>query len=905
MRTIALLAALLLSSRAAAQAATASHSTTRAAASGSGSAAVKQLHAAHLTGTLTIDGHLNEPAWQTADSATGFTQSYPNPGQRPTQRTVARILFDDAALYVGVRLYDAHPDSIAAQLGRRDATSIYSDWVHVMIDSYHDRRTAFRFSVNPRGVMKDAMHSNDVNEDASWDAVWQAATAMDDSGWTVELRIPLSQLRFGAVAPGSERVWGLGLQRDIARNQERDAWTPWTRNDAGFVSFFGDLVGIDDLRVPARLEIQPYVSTSLTRAPGSTDNPFFDASDYAAKVGADLKYGLPKGFTLTATVNPDFGQVEVDPAVVNLSAFETFFPEKRPFFLEGADMFDFGRINTYNNYQFQQFFYTRRIGRAPQLSAAGGDAQFVDQPDETTILGAAKVSGKTAGWTLGLLDAVTAEEKARVATTGGDELTTPVEPMTNYFVGRVRRDLRGGQTVVGAMITSANRKLSDPVFAPVLRSGALFGGVDFEHSWNRHTWSLTGYVSGSRVEGSPAAITATQQSSARYYQRPDADYLGVDPTRRTLGGHMAELALDRSGNWDMSLGYKEASPGFEINDLGFESRADYRAVSWFAGQRVTHSGRIFRDYSYYGYGNLVWNFGGDRTFEGYGVGANGTFKNLWYAGVSGNVSPDYVSDRLTRGGPLALVPASWSASVNGGSDSRKMLSTSGFVSVARDVAGGWSRSANVSLSLRPSSSLLFTTGPSLSRLLETEQYLTTVPDPLAAATFGQRFVFGNVKQTTLSLDTRVDWTFTPTLSLQLFAQPFIASGSFSSLKELSRGGSRDFAFYGVDRGSIHRGASCDAPDASGDSFLVFPDGEGGAAGCFEVPNPDFNIRSLRGNAVLRWEYRPGSTLFFVWQQERSAFAPVGDFAFGRDAHELFRAPARNIFLIKLSYWVGR
>ncbi len=868
-------------------------------------AAVKQLTAARLSGAISIDGHLDERAWTTADSATGFTQGFPNPGQPATQRTVAHILFDDDALYVGVRLYDTHPDSIAAQLARRDAGGIYSDWVHVMIDSYHDRRTAFRFTVNPRGVMKDAMHSNDVNEDVSWDAVWQAATSVDDSGWTAEYRIPLSQLRFGAVEPGTERVWGLGIHRDIARNQERDVWTPWTQNDGGFVSSFGRLVGLTDLRVPARLEVQPYVSTSLTRAPGSASNPFFHPNDLSASVGADLKYGLPAGLTLTATVNPDFGQVEVDPAVVNLSAFETFFPEKRPFFLEGADIFNFGSVRTNNNYNFQQFFYTRRIGRAPERSAATADAAFVDAPDQTTILGASKVSGKVGPWTIGMLDALTAEEKAHVVTRSGAELTTPVEPLSNFAVGRVRRDLRGGQSVVGAMVTAANRQESDPVFSPILRSGALFGGIDFEHTWARRQWSLTGYAAGSRVAGSADVITSTQRSSARYYQRPDADYVDVDPSRTSLAGHMAELALSRSGNWDMSLDYKEASPGFEINDLGFQSRTDYRAASWFLGRRVTRPGTLFRNYSYYGYGNLAWNFGGDRTFEGYGAGANGTFNNLWYAGVSANISPDFSSDRLTRGGPLALVPGSWSVSLNAGSDSRKVLSASAFANTAADAAGGASRFANVSLSVRPSSSVLVNTGPSISRSLDTEQYVSTVDDPLAAATYGERFVFANVRQTTVSLDTRVDWTFTPTLSLQLFAQPFVASGSYSSLKELSRGGTRDFAVYGVDRGSVRRGESCDTPAAAGDTFLVYPDGEGGAASCFEVGNPDFNIRSLRGNAVLRWEYRAGSTLFFVWQQVRSDFAPVGDFSLSRDTHALLRAPARNIFLIKASYWLGK
>src|SRR3954462_11571049 len=499
------------------------------------SGALRVMRASRAPGSINIDGKLNEAAWAAAVPSGDFMQSYPTVGGKATDPTEVRVLYDDDALYVGVRMFDAHPDSIAAQLARSDARGIYSDWLHVMIDSYRDRRTAFRFSVNPRGVQKDVLEFDDRGgEDLNWDAVWEVGTSVDSLGWTAEYRIPFSQLRFGRAPSGVERVWGIQIMRDVARRNERDSWSPWKTADAGFVSLEGDLTGIVDIPTPRRLEVMPYVSGKLTRAPGDAANPFYRANDAKPSMGADLKYGLPSGLTLTATANPDFGQVEVDPAVVNLSAYETFFPEKRPFFVEGANIFNIGSINGGPGYGNQQIFYSRRIGRPPQRFVNG---QFVDAPDATTILGAGKVTGKVGGWTVGLLNALTAEENARVANGTGIESTTPVEPMTNYFVGRVRRDFRGGQTVLGLGGTAVNRDLADTAFKNLLRSSADVGSLDFDHKWAKRQWQLTGAFSGSLIQGSTSVMRNAQQSSARYYQRPDADYLSVDPNANLLSGH--------------------------------------------------------------------------------------------------------------------------------------------------------------------------------------------------------------------------------------------------------------------------------------------------------------------------------------------------------------------------------
>ena len=846
-------------------------------------------------GAITIDGRLDDAGWRNAVATSGFTQSYPTPGAPANQPTEVRVLYDDQALYVAVKMSDSRPDSIAAQLARRDASGIYSDWVHLIIDSYRDRRTSFRFSVNPKGVMKDVYTFNDGNEDANWDAVWEVGTRIDSAGWNAEYRIPLSQIRFGSAAEGAERVWGFQVMRDIARTQGRDSWSPWTRRDAGFVSRFGDLRGLVNIPRPSRLEVMPYVSARATRAPGDNADPFYNKTDFQPSIGGDLRYGLPAGLTLTATVNPDFGQVEVDPSVVNLSAFETFFPEKRPFFLEGSDVFSFGQVQTYNDYGSQQYFYSRRIGRSPQRFP-GGSALYSDVPDQTTIAAAAKVTGKVGSWTLGLIDGVTPEENADVLLDGGERATTAVEPFTNYFAGRARRDFREGKSVIGGMVTSTIRNVDDAVFNSLLRSNATFAGIDFEHAVKNRQWATSGYVGVSHVGGSKESIAATQLNSTHYYQRPDADYIEFDADRTSLDGHIAEVALQKRGALHGSLAFKQASPGLELNDMGFQGRTDYRAISFLTGYQEDQAGKTFRDYLVYGYANQTYNFGGTSILRSGALGFNSTLRNFVFVGLNAGYNPRYYSDRFTRGGPEAQVPSGYYAGFDLSSDSRKQVVVGGGFTYQADESGGRSPSAYANVDMRPTTSLRIRFGPSVNWGKSTGQFVRSVADPLVTSTFGRRYVFADLEQTTVSMDTRIEWTFTPTLSLQMYAQPFVATGRYENFKEFEAPRTYDFAVYGRDRGTIQRSAD--------GVYTVDPDGTG-VATSFEIGDPNFNVRNLRGNAVLRWEYRPGSALFFVWQQERSGFEPLGDFEAGRDIGEIFKTVPTNVFLIKATYWLGR
>jgi hypothetical protein len=634
-------------------------------------------------------------------------------------------------------------------------------------------------------------------------------------------------------------------------------------------------------------------------------NPFYRENATSAAVGADLKVGMPLGLTLSATINPDFGQVEVDPAQVNLTAFETFYSERRPFFTEGADIFSFGNVRSFNSYGSQEYFYSRRVGRAPARRLGGDDFVYVDAPQQTRILGAAKLSGKTpGGWSIGVMDAVTAREDARYVADDGVRRTTPVEPLSNYAVGRIRRDLRGGQTVIGALATATHRSFSDTVFAPLMHERAYLGGIDFDHRWANRVWSLSGYLAASHVAGDARALTATQRTSGRYYQRPDADYVELDPTRTSLGGHIAELALARSGarGLDFSVAYKESSPGLELNDAGFQGRTDYRALTTLIGRPINSPWWILRRHNIYAYTYHAWNFGGDHILDGYAASANGTFNNLWFAEVRAQFRPGYKDDRLTRGGPLAATPAQWIFDTYLSTDPRKIASGSLSLSNSEDRSGSTNRSANLSLDLRPSTALRLRVGPSLSRVHQTRQYVTAAEDAAATETYGRRYIFADLDQTTVAFETRIDWTFTPRLSLQLFAQPYVSAGNYDGFKAFRTPGTYDFERYGAcGTGPAVGGIGTLCRDRG--AYLADADGAGPAPE-IRFDDPDFTFRSLRGNAVLRWEYRPGSAIFFVWQQQRESESELtaGDFDFSRDFGAVFRKPGRNAFLIKATYW---
>jgi hypothetical protein len=835
-----------------------------------------------------VDGDLSDAAWASATPITELWQNEPNEGRPASERTDVRIVYDDDAIYVGARMHDSEPRLINSQLSRRDNTGT-SDLFTIAFDSYLDHRSAFQFSVNPSGVRADAITSSDASYgDDGWDPVWEVRTRRDSLGWTAEMRIPFSQLRFSQAAV---QTWGVNVIRFIQRKAETAEFAWKGQTDEGHASFFGHLFGLAGLPQPRRLELLPYASSKAQFDPARPGDPFNDGSRLASAGGMDLKYGLTSNLTVDATFNPDFGQVEQDPAFVNLSAFEQFLQERRPFFIEGADIFAFGG---------QQFFYSRRIGQPPRGSP-DDHAGFVNMPENTTILGAAKLTGRTAGgWSIGLLEALSAREYG-IIDSSGTRFSEEVEPLTNNLVGRVKRDLRGGATTIGAMFTAVNRDLrgTDLRF---LRSAAYAGGIDFTHRFLRNQYSLTGALSGSYIRGDTLAIQLAQRSSARYYQRPDADYVDFDPARRSLGGWAGSLAFAKiQGRNTFRINARATSPGFEINDAGFLSRADNRSVSVNVQRRWTQPGKVFRNATWGADLQTSGNFGSVQTGSFWGSYAFAQLRNYW--SVDGSVSGGWrtFSDVLTRGGPLGVNPASFNANLGISTDFRKPVQLRmGSYYFTNEIAS-WSHGVYGFVTLKPSASVQIEIGPSIDRSRTIQQPLAIRSDALNPAMFGGQYVFGAINQHSIDLTTRLNMTFSPALSLQLFLQPFVATGAFDDFKELAAPRTTNFIRYGQTAGST----ISDTRDSTGAvlTYTLDPDGPGGRDS-LTIGNPDFSFRSLRGNAVLRWEYRPGSTLFFVWTQSCGFSSANPAFSPGRDIGRLCSGRSSNAFAVKMNYWLS-
>lgn len=853
--------------------------------------------AARRSGAVSIDGRLNEAAWQAATPVTEFIQYDPKEGQPASEKTEARILIDDDAIYIGMRMFDSEPRLIQPQLARRDE-SIEGDLVEVTLDSYHDHLTAFIFRLSAGGARRDATVSANGNNDNSWDAVWEGASSIDSLGWTAEFRIPLSQLRYNRNL--SEQVWGLQLARRIARKAEIDQFSFTPKSQQQGINRYGHLTGLANLKSVRKIELVPYALAKNENPGAASNDPFHKRNEVKPGAGLDAKIGLTSNLTLDATFNPDFGQVEVDPAVVNLSAFETFFPERRPFFIEGSSIFRFGSMRTQNSSNGYTFFHTRRIGRQPQRFIGGPDIEFVDTPNETTIAAAAKLTGRSrGGWSIGVLDAVTTKEEARYRDISGDDHKTIVEPRANYFIGRVKRDLRQGNSTLGFAATAVNRDLSDDALSPIFRTAAYVGGLDWQHSWSNRTWAFDGAFVVTHNLGSAESIDALQTAPARYLQRPDLEHYRRDPTKTSLTGWMHEMTLAKTAglHWTGTLTYQDYNPNFEINEAGFIGSTDLRGIAPLIAYRENRPGKYLRNWVQYLFWNPSWNYDGDITFNGVGSITAGELSNFWEYFIRFDWRPPVYDPGLTRGGPLAGLVRGGGAQIQIDSDRRKRYTYGFFSSYSYNIAGGRGVNIQPYATLRPTTALRISVNPTWNRTHAMAQFVTRAVDPLATATYGTRYIFATLDQRTLAMVTRVDWTFTPTLSLQVFAQPLIASGDFKDYKEYTRPRSFGFAIYGKDQGTI-------TLDDATRRYTVDPDGTGPAP-AFSFGDRDFNQRSLRGNAVLRWEYRPGSALFLVWQQSRFGSIGDGTFDFGRDVDALVNTQPQNVFVIKGTWWIGR
>jgi hypothetical protein len=761
----------------------------------------------------------------------------------------------------------------------------------VNIDSRADERTAYSFTLSLSGTRGDEYISDDGNNwDGNWDPVWEGATAVDAEGWTAETRIPLSQLRFD---PAKNRPWGLQVHRRHFRAGERSTWQEIPRDTRGWVSKFGDLCGIENLAPARRIEVLPYAVLQHERFAAEAGNPFRDGTENHLTGGLDAKVGLGNDFSLDLTVNPDFGQIEADPSEVNLTAFETFFQEKRPFFIEGADVLSLPLAPAMTGGAFtrDRLFYSRRIGKSPSFSPDLGDGEFADVPDQTSILGAAKLSGKTAGGlSVGLLESVTARERADIAGPSGDRQET-VEPLTSYMVGRVAQDLRGGQTVIGGMLTSVARSIDDPHLA-FLERRAWAGGLDLQHYFHDRDYRLEVRLLGSHLRGSETAILGAQTASARYYQRPDNRHADVDSGRTTLGGHAGSAMLTRTGN-NTNLSYQIGgawrSPGFEINDLGYMRSADEINHFAWAGYSRRNPFWIFNRWQLNANEWVDWDFSGMPLRTAVNVNTNGQFRSQHSAYLSATRTFESISNTELRGGPSSRWPGYWEFEANYETDERRKLQAEvGAWAYRRDEDSRNVWSTWASLAYQPTNSLRISGNPSYERNANEMQYVQT-----SSTDDGDRYLFGRLDQRTVSLTFRLDLCLTPALTVQYYGAPFISAGTFGEFKRITDPRADRYA----DRFHGFTGAEITATESGYD---IDEDVDGTAD--YAIDNPDFNVRDFNSNLVLRWEYDPGSTLYLVWSQGRTDFIDNGRFRLGDDLDALFATHPEDVFLLKFNKW---
>jgi len=851
----------------------------------------KQYKATRISTTPIINGILDDDAWQEGSWLDGFTQNEPYNGNEPSQRTEFKILFDEDNLFVAVKAYDTSPDSIVNRLTRRD--EIDGDLVGIIVDSFHDLRTGFLFGVSSSGVKFDMMFTNDgQNEDPSWDPNWWVKTSINNDGWIAEMKIPLSQVRF---EKNSGDVWGLQIARIYYRNNETIFWQHLPADAPGFIHMLGELTGLEQIKPRKIFDITPYTVAKTETFKAEPENPF-RSNGKLSKLngGIDAKIGITNNMTMDMTINPDFGQVEADPSEVNLSAYETFFQEKRPFFIEGNNITNFALGIGDGGVGNDNLFYSRRIGRRPHGYPDLDEGWNADVPTKTTILGAAKLTGKTKnGLSLGFVEAMTAEEKAEVDTVGGRMLET-VEPFTNYLVGRIQKDINDGNTIIGGIFTSTNRDLDDNL-GDFMHKAAYSGGADFTQYFKEKSWMFNVNAAFSIVEGSAKAIENTQRSSARYYQRPDNNYSVLDTSRTSLvgsGGRMQIMKLD--GHWNFMSATLWKTPGFETNDLGYTRQADQILSVLWAGYNQWEPKWIYRRYNINFDVYSVWNFGGNNTEKGFEWNASMGLKNFWNMWTGGNLSTSSLSTGMLRGGPMMKVPGRSNVRIGFSSDSRKKIIFDLYLNGSKSFKN-YSNNFNtgIELSFKPTDYLVISFNPGFSKSFSELQYVTR-----KEVNNENKYIFASIDRKTISTSFRVNLNLSPDLTLQYWGQPFVATGKYYDHKFILEPMAEKYEnrFHTYSREQISLVDNDYNIDENIDGTTDYSFGK-----------RDFNAQEFLSNLVVRWEFNPGSSLFLVWSQTRSYSNDSGNLDLFDDLGDLFNKDnnkPHNIFLIKFSYRFG-
>jgi len=857
----------------------------------------RSVHAQKLsTGSITLDGRLNEKVWQYANYTSNFTQRDPDEGAPATEKTKVAFLYGEDALYIGARMYSDNPSKIRAVLARRD-NSANSEQLTISLDTFLDRRTAYSFAVTAAGVRIDYYQPRDKrshrSRDLSYDPVWSARTQIDSLGWTAEMRIPFTQLRY---SQQKEERWGLNIDREIPTRNEHDFWVMIPKDETGWASKFGVLDNINNLTEQRRIEFLPYVANdALIDGSTDTNNPFAQKVEWNPRIGGDFELGIGSNLTMDATVNPDFGQVEADPTQVNLTAFETQFEEKRPFFTKGQQYLQQtngsgggpGGPGRGSN----KFFYSRRIGSSPSYHP---DAEYVDMKQNTSILEATKITGRLpSGLSIGGLAALTGREFAHVKFADVKQTERmQVEPLTGYGVARLQQQFGPNSSTAGLILTGVRRDLNGaPQLSNNMVRKAYTGGTDWNLRFLNGKYVLRGNAGFSYLSGAADAISEIQQSSAHYYQRPDASHVHLDSMRTSLSGYNTKLGVSkRSGeHWLWEVNGEASSPGFDLNDIGIMNRTDqvkYRAQLTY--QENTPSD-WYHDYQFELRHNSSWNYGGAETRNGYDFQARITLPDFWRYEIQLRYDTPTLDDRMTRGGPLMGHARHWGIGFN--LFTNRSANTNGllFFDYDRDASGGHRVRFNGRMEFRTGGRWVFSISPSVQFRTDARQYLTTL-DNGSQETYGKRYIFGHIDRKRFSTQFRVNYSFNPDLSVEWYAEPFTASGDYYNIGELPQPGSYKLRYYGEDGTTLTRNAE--------NNYMVTDQGQ-----TFEVDNPDFRVRSFKSNLVIRYQWRPGSTFYLVWQQNKFLRENTDQSVQPGDLVNAFGETGQNMLAIKFTYWI--
>ncbi len=835
-----------------------------------------------------IDGVLDDQIWQTIEWEGDFTQHEPNNGEKPKQKTVFKILYDSDNIYIALKAYDTEKDKIAKRMTRRDGWD--GDLVGIMFDSYYDKRTSFFFTVNAAGVKSDAIQTDDNGDmmDDSWDPIWFTKTSYDEDGWNAEMKIPISQLRF---SKKDEQIWGLQVARLLFRENEFSLWNHIPKDASGWTSLYGELKGLNTLKPKRQIEIAPYIVGKLDTYEKDDMDPYSTGKDYSYNLGLDGKIGITNNMILDFTINPDFGQVEADPSEVNLTAFESYFNEKRPFFIEGKNITDYQITPGGHPWASDNLFYSRRVGRSPHGEPDLTDNEYSDIPENTKILGAFKLTGKTKdGWSVGIIENIANQEKAEINNQGQTRQEI-VEPYTNYLIGRVQKDINKGNTIIGGMYTSTYRKLEETNL-DYLTKNAITGGLDFQQFFFSKKYFVSTKFIGSKVSGSKEAILEQQLAPQRYYQRPNANYLNVDSNLTTLIGHGGTLLIGKQENsgFRFLFNFTWRSPGLELNDVGYLRQANTIFQYLWAGYSITKPFSIFRRIDFNANQWAGWDFGGINLFNGLNFSVGAEFKNQWQINFGANREFDEISNTMLWGGPSMKIPGNWNYFTSLGSNSTKKIY--GSISFSQNFGTENQMSSTyseISLSYRPFDFISLSLSPSYSNYNTDLQYIDETEingEP--------RYIFGNIDQNTFALTARIDLNIKPDLTLQYYASPFISAGDYYNIKRITEPMADEY----LDR--FHTFSDSEISYSEADEIYSIDESGDGIID-YAIENPDFNFKQFRSNLVLRWEYTPGSLIYVVWSQGKTAEDSYGSFDYKKDMNNLFSAAGNNTFLIKISH----